>query len=687
MADCYPAPSVWPSLRTELTDGEQALARVLIDALGDDWRIYLQPAVGGTRPDVVLVHPRAGIQIIEVKDYRMGAYDVSGDQWTVKTASGRQPTRGPFAQVDTARNALFRILLPFAEEVRAQDPRRYGFVRPSVFLANASEADLKSVRAYKKRRMGRQAGFYGLAGRSLLQCGSDRNSRHRALTALVPILRYAQRGNPHVGAIQQQADDLGLDTPWHEILHGWLHPTPDESAQNAPLELTPAQAKAARSSAHHLLITGPAGSGKTLVLARRVARALVRGKDVLLLSFNITLWHHVQDFVARAVRTTLAEGRQYTSAQRRDLGKEELRRRIRREMKPRYTEALRGLTITHYHEMAYRLWSLLGEEDRPGPDSIADVLCRRAHTLQEILATDDMGFPKADALMIDEGQDWGPDWPKSLQPILQSDASMTVAVDPDQRIYDHAVRHPEALFRGEPTRIALDGTARVPPALLPALNAACETASASASAGGPQRRELSPATQLQLDFEDRPDPEAVWTPASPGSELDVLTAVVRQRVLSGINPSQIAVLVSTHETGLEAEHRIEAAGIDVCSVCVEDPERDTSRKRAFWRLDPRLKLSTVHSFKGWEADVVVALLPGPLSSPVGPSGQNASAQAENLLHVALTRTRAVIEVIAPPAVSVPSAWKQRDPDALSLASLSASSDVPVSSLQSTGVST
>jgi hypothetical protein len=124
----------------------------------------------------------------------------------------------------------------------------------------------------------------------------------------------------------------------------------------------------------------------------------------------------------------------------------------------------------------------------------------------------------------------------------------------------------------------------------------------------------------------------------------VAAATARRRILDGVNPSQIAVLVDRHKIGLAVERRFQRLQMEVCSVCVPNPETDRSRKRGFWRLDSRLKISTVHSFKGWEADVVVLLLP---------SG------APGLLHVALTRTKAVIDVIAPPGIAPPDRWTVR----------------------------
>src|SRR5436190_3108822 len=70
-----------------LTEGECYLLKFLDDNLQKDdlfqnndltnyngWLIFVQPFLNGSRPDIVIFHPRIGVQIFEVKDWNLDHY-------------------------------------------------------------------------------------------------------------------------------------------------------------------------------------------------------------------------------------------------------------------------------------------------------------------------------------------------------------------------------------------------------------------------------------------------------------------------------------------------------------------------------------------------------------------------------------------------------------------------------------
>ena len=54
------------------------------------------------------------------------------------------------------------------------------------------------------------------------------------------------------------------------------------------------------SPGQHQRLRGVAGSGKTLVIAQRAANLASQGKKVLVVTYNITLWHFIRDHISRA---------------------------------------------------------------------------------------------------------------------------------------------------------------------------------------------------------------------------------------------------------------------------------------------------------------------------------------------------------------------------------------------------
>src|SRR5690242_5295707 len=58
-------------LRTPLTPGEGEVLQLLQSGLDTDWEIYVQPHLNGCRPDFVLLNPRVGIGVLEVKDWNL----------------------------------------------------------------------------------------------------------------------------------------------------------------------------------------------------------------------------------------------------------------------------------------------------------------------------------------------------------------------------------------------------------------------------------------------------------------------------------------------------------------------------------------------------------------------------------------------------------------------------------------
>ena len=107
-------------LLTPLTDGERKVVDLFDEKLHVDWEIYVQPHLNGLRPDIVLLNPRVGIAVFEIKDWHLAPYeagtDPAGNAILVgHDASGRRFSRrasDPVNQILLYKEELFELYCP-----------------------------------------------------------------------------------------------------------------------------------------------------------------------------------------------------------------------------------------------------------------------------------------------------------------------------------------------------------------------------------------------------------------------------------------------------------------------------------------------------------------------------------------------------------------------------------------------
>ena len=84
-------------------------------------------------------------------------------------------------------------------------------------------------------------------------------------------------------------------------LRGWLKEPFFSQEQRSPLELDARQRELAttRTDTGYRRVKGPAGAGKSVVLAARASSLAAEGKHMLVVSFNITLLNYLRDLAVR----------------------------------------------------------------------------------------------------------------------------------------------------------------------------------------------------------------------------------------------------------------------------------------------------------------------------------------------------------------------------------------------------
>ncbi|OPX58333.1 MAG: hypothetical protein A4E25_01751 [Methanobacterium sp. PtaB.Bin024] len=98
----------------------------------------------------------------------------------------------------------------------------------------------------------------------------------------------------------------------------------------------------------------------------------------------------------------------------------------------------------------------------------------------------------------------------------------------------------------------------------------------------------------------------------------------------GYEPSEIVILLPKNQMGAEAVRFSQEHGIDTNHVFVTNKDRKWRNKRISQVNDHRLKISTIHQFKGWESANVILLLPE--------HWNGADKNMDSVVYTAMTRT-------------------------------------------------
>jgi superfamily I DNA/RNA helicase len=228
-----------------------------------------------------------------------------------------------------------------------------------------------------------------------------------------------------------------------------------------------------------------------------------------------------------------------------------------------------------------------------------------------------------DAILIDEGQDFEKLWYDMLCLFLNKNDELLLVIDEKQNIYSRDISWVDTMngtkFRGR-WRI-LKESYRIPYLLLEKVNLFAEQYL-------PNIGSTPIPNSYQTDFFD---PHYIWRNLNGTSIVDKVDSAFNWLTRKkGIHPQDIIILLPTHQVGWSLVKYFNEKKIQVNHV-FEDDTNDHQHKRSFWMGDSRLKMSTFHSFKGWELMNVILIIP--------PDGSGSEPDLDSLIYTSLTRTR------------------------------------------------
>ena len=558
---------------------ERALLDVLKKHLPESWEIYERPYLNGDFPDMVLLHPRIGFQIINLVLWEEGEVHIdSTDTHSDRTltyvrarADLKEVVANPITRLRSHRNNILNNYIPELGESVDKNTALLKLLTLALYFPLMKTDEARML----------------VQDRYIVVFGSDGIQEHHSFRHIVPNITFTPR------------TDLTLPPDWADKARAWLAPSIHHKEMNDPLPLNKEQRRYATNAdnARRQRIRGVSGSGKSLIVAQRAANLAEQGKQVLIMTYNVTLCNYLLALTERTQNNferTLLEFRHF-----------------------------HGFCSSVIHA-ADRIWPQLSSDDEQTKSDMFDTLIP-AMLIQ--IAQKDATRRRYGAILIDEGQDFIQAWFDALLPFLAEDGQILLVADENQNIYERAVRWTDhKMIGGDFGKWAeLKVSYRVPPAILNKMIQFLKTFMPDF-----ERTGLIPIPPEMSQTKFGWNPHHVWKEVRSYAETAyALLMAVQWLQKQGRTLDTMVILVTTNGEGTALVEHFQHAHIPVNHIFKADEHEwnsvKTQNKRNFYVGDPRLKICTYHSFKGWEANNIFVVV----------SEKHVD---HSLLYVALTRT-------------------------------------------------
>ena len=396
-----------------MTPGERRTAERLEQKLDADYLLWYDVAVGPKHqhPDFVVMHPRRGILILEVKDFRLSTLIQANKQtWDIHGELGPKTIPNPLEQArqyaHQVVNALERDPQLVQPEGRHQGklafPWSYGVVLPNITRAQFDKAELAHAiephRVICQDEMGEQVEPEALQSR---------------LWDMFPFMMGGVMSLPQMDRVRW------IMFPEVRVqVTGELFDDADEAAELPSIMrvMDLQQEQLARSLGDgHRVIHGVAGSGKTMLLgyrAEHLAKAqTAASKPILILCYNEPLARQI-------ARVMTAKG---------------IADRVH---------------AVHFHKWCRQQLVAYGQDLPPQNlswDAFFEDMVQRV-----ITGVDRRQIPSGQyqAVLIDEGHDFAPEWLRLVvQMVDPATNSLLVLYDDAQSIYDRTQKSKNFSFK------------------------------------------------------------------------------------------------------------------------------------------------------------------------------------------------------------------------------------------------
>ncbi|WP_026966549.1 nuclease-related domain-containing DEAD/DEAH box helicase [Algoriphagus terrigena] len=291
MAVFYPNLETIKKLRQKPTEGELHALDVLGKALSDEYEVFFQPFINGDIPDIVVMRKGGGVIIVEVKDWDLRHYTIDEKRnWHVNVGGrDRHPIKSPVKQVLNYKENLFNLHVEGLLEKQIQNFKMLNIVNCVVYFHNASTQELNDFVKTKFQKDERDSQHW---------------NKYLGYLSYFDLLGINTFTEGNIQSIMEKRwvskKSYLFDQELYESFKRCFSPSTHTSEQGIRITYSKEQEKIIESRAGSWQkVKGVAGSGKTLCLAKRAVNAHLRhGGNVLILTFNITLRNYIRDKIS-----------------------------------------------------------------------------------------------------------------------------------------------------------------------------------------------------------------------------------------------------------------------------------------------------------------------------------------------------------------------------------------------------
>lgn len=281
-------------------------------------------------------------------------------------------------------------------------------------------------------------------------------------------------------------------------------------------------------------------------------------------------------------------------------------------------QARRNITWLNFHNLCGRLCGEAGlnqemaklfNESEGFPDN--DKYCLLVNEAIDRFSNDYEDY-KYDAILVDEGQDFSLEWWTILRRLLTDNGEMLLVADSTQDIYEQATLWTDESMRGAGFRgdwVELEGTYRLPDELIPLVVNFSDTFLPKEMVNTPIK------TQMEISFNKT---YLGWEQVNSLSSniIENIILSIRNFLIDKqeLSMNDISILVQDKSLGKDVCGVLDKIGIRHINIFSFDKDSETSikeeraRKMAFYKGDTRIKVCTIHSFKGWESKAILLFL-------------------------------------------------------------------------------